>query len=215
MWNDTDLQHHIERELEWEPSVHPRQIGVVVKNGAVHLDGHVDSFWEKCMAEIAVWRIAHIRSVANEIRVELPFAAQREDDDLALSAMAILESHCLVPSTAEVQVANGIARLTGHVSWHHQCEAAEIALRALKGLRGLKNDITVQPGAPIGDAKTAVEEAFKRSALVDSSRIKVHVAQDTVSLRGVARTHAEHQAALHIARSAPGVAKVEDHIAIG
>jgi osmotically-inducible protein OsmY len=215
MWNDTDLQHYVERELEWEPSVHQRQIGVTVKNGAVHLDGHVESYWEKCAAEAAAWRIAHIKSVANEIRVTLPFDAQRDDDDLALAAMAVLEANCLVPATVEVQVSGGCVTLAGRVEWHYQREAAESALRPLKGVGGLRNDIAVRPTAPAGDVKANVEEACKRSALVDSSRIKVHLAQDSISLRGVARTHAEHQAALLIARSTPGVARVEDHVSIG
>ena len=66
MWNDTDLQYHVEKELDWEPSVHTNQIGVVVKDGTVQLIGHVDSFWEKCAAERAVWRVAHVTSVTNE-----------------------------------------------------------------------------------------------------------------------------------------------------
>lgn len=215
MWNDTDLQHYVEQELEWEPSVHKRQIGVIVKNGAVHLDGHVDSFWEKCAAESAAWRIAHIKSVANDIRVELPFSAQRDDDDLALAAMGILEANCLVPATVEVQVAAGTLTLIGHVEWHHQSAAAAQALLPLKGLRGMRNNLAVRPSVRLGDAKAPLEAALKRSALVDSSLIKVHVAHDAISLRGTARTHAEHEAAVHAAWSTPGVAKVEDHLTIG
>ncbi len=214
MWNDIDLQHYVEQELEWEPSVHKRQIGVTVKDGAVHLDGHVDSYWEKRVAENAAWRIAHIRGVANEIRVELPFAAQRDDDDLALAAMGILEANCLVPNSVEVQVSQGCLSLVGNVDQHHQREAAEQALLPLKGLRGLKNEIVVS-GAHLADVKAGIEAALKRSALVDSGRIKVHVAHDIISLRGTARTRDEHQAALHAAWSAPGASKVEDHIAIG
>ncbi len=215
MWNDTDLQHYIEQELEWEPSVHKRQIGVTVKNGAAHLEGHVDSFWEKCVAEAAAWRIAHIKSVANDIRVELPFSQQRDDDDLALAAMGILEANCLVPSTVEVQVRAGTVTLIGQVEWHHQKEAAAQALLPLKGLLGLRNEIAVQPTVHLSEAKGPLEEALKRSALVDSSRIKVHIAHEVVSLRGIARTHAERVAAMHAAWSTPGAAKVEDHLTIG
>ena len=191
MWTDTDLQHHVEQELEWEPSVHKRQIGVMVKAGTVHLSGHVDSYWEKCQAESAAWRIAHLKTVVNEIRVELPFSQQRDDDELALAAMGILESNCLVPASVEVQVAGGCLTLLGGVELHFQKEAAEQALCPLRGLRGLRNDIVIKPAAHMGDVKAMVEEALKRSALVDSSRIKVHVAQDAISLRGHARTHAE------------------------
>jgi osmotically-inducible protein OsmY len=215
MWNDIDLQHHVEQELEWEPSVHKRQIGVTVKNGVVHLDGHVDSYWEKCVAESAAWRIAHIKGVTNDIRVELPFAAQRDDDDLALAAMTILEANCLVPATVEVQVSAGILVLGGQVEWHHQSEAAESALRPLKGLRGLRNEIAVQPAAPLADVKAGIENSLKRSALVDSTRVKVQIAHAVISLRGTARTRDERDAALHAAWSAPGAANVEDHLTIG
>lgn len=216
MWSDSELQHHVEHELEWEPSVHKRQIGVTVKSGEVHLGGHVDSYWEKCQAETAAWRVAHIRHVSNDIRVELPFNQQRDDDELALAAMGILEAHALVPATVEVTAAAGGLVLLGHVEHHFQSEAAEQALRPLRGLRALRNDIAIKPALPLGDVKAPLEEAFKRSALIDSNRIKVHVLADSViSLRGVARTHAEREAALAAAWSAPGVAKVEDHISIG
>lgn len=215
MWNDLDLQHYVEQELEWEPSVHKRQIGVSVKNGAVHLDGHVHSYWEKCVAELAVWRVAHIRGVVNDIRVELPFALQREDDDLTLSAMGILEAHCLVPATIEVRAEKGGLILSGVVEWHFQRVAAEEALRPLKGIRQILNQVAIQPAVPLGEVKAAIEQAFKRSALIDSSRVKVQVAHDVVSLRGTARTRDEHEAALHAVWSTPGVAKVEDHLTIG
>lgn len=113
MWNDTDLPYHVEKELDWEPSVHTNQIGVVVKDGTVQLIGHVDSFWEKCAAERAVWRIAHVRSVTNELRVDLPFSALCADDDIALAAMGSLEWNCLVPETVEVR---GSRRL-GNAEW--------------------------------------------------------------------------------------------------
>ena len=70
MWNDTDLQYHVEKELDWEPSVHANQIGVVVKDGTVQLIGHVDSFWEKCAAERTVWRVARkTRGIRNRSRL--------------------------------------------------------------------------------------------------------------------------------------------------
>ena len=107
MWNDTELQHDIENEVGWELSVSLTQISVTVKSGAVELGGHVDSFWEKCAAERAAWRVAHVNHVTNGIRVVVPFNKQRDDDDIALAAMSSLEWNCLVPETVEVQVAEG------------------------------------------------------------------------------------------------------------
>src|SRR5258708_16689409 len=99
MWNDTELQHDIENEVGWELSADLTQISVTVKSGAVELGGHVDSFWEKCAAERAAWRVAHVNHVTNEIRVVVPFNKQREDDDIALAAISSLDWNCLVPHT--------------------------------------------------------------------------------------------------------------------
>ncbi|MEP6540294.1 MAG: BON domain-containing protein [Bryobacteraceae bacterium] len=215
MWTDTDLQHDVEKELAWEPSVHPKQIGVAVKAGAVELSGYVDSFWERCVAEQAAWRIVHVKSVTNEIRVELPFPAIRADDDIALAAMGILEWNCLVPETVEVQVSEAWVTLKGAVEWQHQKEEAERALRPLKGIQGIHNEITIEPGVALGDVRAAIDETLRRNALVDSSHVKTHVVHGVVSLRGATRSRAERNEAMHAAWGAPGVSKVEDHISIG
>ncbi len=215
MWNDTDLQRDIEKELGWEPSVHPKQIGVAVKGGAVELSGHVDSFWEKCIAERAAWRVAHVKSVVNEIRVDLPFPALRADDDIALAAMGSLEWNCLIPDTVEVQVADAVVTLKGRVEWQHQKEAAERALSSLRGIRDIRNEIEIAPTVNLGDVRVAIEEALKRNALVDASHIKAQVSHGVVSLRGTVRSRAEYDEAMHAAWAAPGVTKVDDHISIG
>jgi len=215
MWTDADLQHDIEKELAWEPSVHPKQIGVAVKAGAVELSGYVNSFWEKCVAEQAAWRIVHVKSVTNEIRVELPFPAIRADDDIALAAMGILEWNSLVPETVEVQVTGAWVTLKGAVEWQHQKDEAERALCPLKGIQGIRNEITIEPAVSLGDVRAAIDEALKRNSLVDSSHIKTHVVHGVVSLRGAARSRQERNEAMHAAWGALGVTKVEDHISIG
>lgn len=216
MWTDTDLQHDIEKELAWEPGVHAVQIGVTVKSGAVELAGHVDTFSEKCVAERAAWRVAHVKNVTNRIRVDLPANAFRADDDIALAAMSILEWNCLVPETVEVRVADACVTLLGNVEWQLQKEEAERALYALKGITGIENEIVVQPSVTLADViRVSIEDALKRNALVDTSHIKAYVAHGLVTLRGNARTRAEHDEAMHAAWSAPGVTKVEDHITIG
>jgi osmotically-inducible protein OsmY len=215
MWNDTELQRDIENEVGWELSACHMQISVTVKGGAVQLGGHVDSFWEKCAAERAAWRVAHVNHVTNDIRVVVPFDRQRDDDDIALAAMSSLEWNCLVPGTVEVQVAEGWVTLSGSVERQQQKEEAERALCTLSGIAGIRNDIVIQPSVGLANVKEPIEAALRRSALVDSSRIKVHVAHGVASLRGTARSRAEYEEAMHAAWAAPGVTKIEDHITIG
>ena len=215
MWNDTELQRDVEDEVGWELSAGPTQISVTVKGGAVELAGHVDSFWEKCAAERAAWRVAHVNHVANGIRVVVPFNRQRADDDIALAAMGCLEWNCLVPETVEVQVTEGVVTLSGRVTRRQQSVEAERALCALIGITGIRNDIVIEPSASLADVKAPIEAALRRNALVDRSHIKVHVTHGVVSLRGTARSRSEYEEALCAAWAAPGVAKIEDHITIG
>lgn len=215
MWNDTDLQMHVERELHWDPAVHSRQIGVAVKDLSVHLAGHVDSYWEKCAAGHAAWRVAHVRSVANDLRVDLPFTALREDDDIALAAMTVLEWNCLVPGAVQVEVADAVLTLTGDVAWHYQKEEAERAVSTLQGLKGVHNQIRIQPSASPGDPKTAIEDALKRNALVNSSHIKVQMHHGVVCLQGIAHSRAERDEAVRAAWCAPGISAIEDHVTGG
>ena len=215
MWNDTELKHDVENEVGWELSASLTQISVMVKSGAVELGGHVDSFWEKGAAERAAWRVAHVSHVTNGIRVVVPFNKQRDDDEIALAAMGILEWNCLVPETVEVQVAEAWVTLSGSVERHQQKEETARALCTLNGITGIHNDIVIQPSVIPGDVKASIEAALRRNALVDSSHINAHLAHGVASLRGTARSRAEYDEAMHAAWAAPGVTRIEDHITIG
>jgi len=71
MKTDSELRREVERELEWEPSVDERRIGVSVMDGIVTLTGEVSSFGEKWRAERAVERVAGVRGIANDLEVKL------------------------------------------------------------------------------------------------------------------------------------------------
>lgn len=44
MKTDSQIQHDVMAELQWEPAVHATQIGVEVKDGIVTLAGEVGSY---------------------------------------------------------------------------------------------------------------------------------------------------------------------------
>ncbi len=215
MWNDTELQHDVENEVGWELKSGLTQISVTVKSGAVELAGHVDNLWERYTAERAAWRVAHVSQVTNGIHVVIPFDKQRDDDDIALAAMSILEWNGLVPETVEVQVAKASLTLSGTVERQQQKEEAERALSSLNGITGIRNNIAILPAVSLAETKAPIEAAMRRNALVDSSRIKVHVSHGVASLRGAARLRAEYEEVMHAVWSAPGITKIEDHLTIG
>jgi len=214
MKNDAQLQTDVEQELRWEPSVRAEQIGVTVKNGVVELDGQVDNYFEKWAAERAAMRVSNARAVASEIKVEMPSSAIRTDEDIARTAVNILEWNYSVPSTVKVQVTDGCLTLKGSAEWQYQKEEAERAVRSLRGLKWVSNEITVTPRADAVDVKIKIEDAFRRNGEMDSEHVTVETSGGNVTLRGYVRSWAGREEAVHAAWAAPGVARVDDFITI-
>jgi osmotically-inducible protein OsmY len=213
---DHKLRQDVVDELEWEPSIDARKIGVAVDNGIVTLTGHVSTYAEKTNAEKAIKHLHGVLALANDIEVKLPTAAERDDVDIARSAVNALEWNVAVPKEKiEILVSKGWVTLEGTVDWYYQKREAEEAVRVLRGVRGVTNKILVAAKKiAAGDVRTKIEAALKRNAEIDAQKIIVETSDGQVTLRGNVRSWIEREDAVNAAWAAPGVTKVVDHIAI-
>jgi osmotically-inducible protein OsmY len=215
MKTDSDIKRDVETELKWDPDIDPTDIGIAVKDGVVTLTGFVRSYSQKWQAEVDTKRVAGVRGVANDLEVRLPTGSERPDPEIARDAVAALKNE--LPYSSEhikVVAKNGWVTLEGEAEWQFQRSRAEAAVRRIKGIKGVSNLIMPKPRVAPSDIKEKIEEAFKRSAEVDASRITVEANGGEVTLRGTVRSWAERQEAERTAWQAPGVIKVTNQIAI-
>jgi osmotically-inducible protein OsmY len=213
MKSDEELRRDVLAELEYDPSIDARKIGVAVEDGIVTLTGEVSSFAEKWNAERAAERVEGVRGIVNKIEVKI--VGDYSDTDIAREAADALRWNLMVPPGKVIpKVENGYITLTGEVNYDFQRRAAEKAVRYIPGVRGVINLITIKPKVEPKEIKEKIEEALKRMATVDAENIRVEVQGSEIILRGTVRSWAERHEAEKAAWSAPGVTSVKNYITV-
>jgi osmotically-inducible protein OsmY len=142
--SDSATREDVLRELEWDPKISSdSDIAVAVEDGVVTLSGFAPTFWDKDAAEKAAKRVYGVKAVANDISVKPLW--QRTDPEIARDAIDELERHISIPGEKiKVIVKNGWVTLEGTVDFEFQKKLAHSAVKKLKGVTGITNNIEVK-----------------------------------------------------------------------
>lgn len=208
--SDIQIREDVLRSLKWDP-----RITVNVNNGAVTLTGTVDSHMMRLLAQEGTQFVEGVFSVANEIEVNSPNGALT-DLEIAQAVRNALEWDTFVPhERIEIAVSYGWVALVGEVDLLREREEAERIVRRLAGVRGVYNQVAVNPPeARPENVREAIEEELKRRAELEAKRIKISLKDGTVTLSGQVQTWEEECAVVEAASHAPGVQGIKDHLNI-
>jgi osmotically-inducible protein OsmY len=212
---DTELKSDVLAGLKYEPGVNISDIGVLVKDGAVTLNGFVTNYGEKWNAVAATKRVAGVRAIADDIVVKLSSSLLRTDGEIASAAANQISWFSAEPKDAvKVVVRDGWLTLEGEVEWGYQRSEVQENVQFLAGVKGVTNLLTIKSRLSAANVKESIETAIERSALLDSEKIEVETKGNKVTLRGKVRNHAERDEAERVAWAAPGVWSVDNKIEV-
>jgi osmotically-inducible protein OsmY len=138
----------------------------------------------------------------------------RTDADIAHDAVTCLAHRPDLADTIQVAVHHGHLTLTGQVAWLLQKEAAEQAVKHVRGLLGIFNHITVKPGSTQRDVRRRIVTALHHNADLEAQHISVAVQEHTITLSGTVRTWLQRDTAERAAASATGVTRVDNQIVV-
>lgn len=209
-------------------------IGVSTTDGVVTLTGLVPSEDVKSLAGEIARDTQGVRQVNNEIQVDpaaRPTSESARVEDLEIRT-SILESFARSPELGgkniEVKVENRIITLSGGVDTPAQRNGAEQTARAVDGVAGVINNLTVtnpqaatEPPAAApttaaanSDLATRVEFELFRSQAFDTLTMKIKAEDGAVTLAGTVRSVAEQLLAERIAQAVPGVKQVKNELKV-
>ncbi|WP_082447113.1 BON domain-containing protein [Flavobacterium sp. KJJ] len=213
--NNDILRKEIMEAIKWEPVLQPNKIEVSVEDGIVTLAGTVGNYNQKKEAQHIIKDISGIKTIVDDVQVDLSCSSIANDKEIASSVIKALEKKWIIPThRLTVTVKDGWVTLDGILHWNFQRETADKVIRYLEGVRGVIDNIKIQAEIDNEIEKDIIEKALKRSWILDIGNIKVRVDGKTIFLSGIVSSIFQKEEAERLAWNTAGVWQVENEILV-
>jgi len=200
----------VERSLASDTRIDHAMIRVSAdETGVVTLDGQVDTYNEKILAEDIAGRIRGVKDVIDNVSVVPPIA--KSDEEISETVRRNLELDAWVDHTRiSVETIDGVVFLRGTVSSRVEKQEAENDARWVAGVIDVVNHLMVKPEMKIADAEIArdVRAALLKNTRLDLTEMNVDVTDGVVTLTGEVPNFLQKRIAEYVAFSVPGVVDV-------
>ena len=118
--------------------------------------------------------------------LRLPVSDNRPDAEIARNAVEGL--HDELPYSSEfinVSIEGGWLTLEGDVEWSYQRDRAAKAIRAVRGVIGVSDNLRRKPRVVVTEVKRQIEDALKQSVELDANRATVDLGDSRATLKGL------------------------------
>jgi hyperosmotically inducible protein len=140
--DDSEVRSKVEARLEKSKLARDGEITVAVENGAVTLEGAVATVAARRAAEKAA--LKESRVVENRVRV---VPEERADKDIVKDVRSEILRYPFytIFDSVNLAVNDGVVTLSGSVQRPNRKSEIEASIADVRGVREIKNEITVQP----------------------------------------------------------------------
>jgi len=210
---DMQLQEEVAAQIGWDPRFTPGEVGVEVDQGIVTLRGTVSSYQKLVAAGEIAASTNGAKAVANDLIVQPPEQADRDDTAIARAVRWALEWDAEVPDErVRCVVRDGVVTISGAVEHEYQHSAAVSAASRLHSVRRVIDAIRVERRWR-SDAEICMDlRASLAPPLPGVEMVGFRCRSGLVVLSGFVRTPGDRLAAERIAWSIPGVRHVLNSI---
>jgi hyperosmotically inducible periplasmic protein len=148
--SDAWITSQVKMRLIRKPGIAPLAMNVDTENGIVTLFGTISTEDGKREAGLQAMKISGVKDVQNELQVVSEFAEeqveQRDEAILETVRTEIDERPALENDDIDVDVADGVVRLTGSVDQAGDRVVAQALARSTAGVRLVVDDLRVEQG---------------------------------------------------------------------